>query len=93
MSNSDDALRAIIAKGEDINAPGDYRRARLLIEVPEEVRAALVSEAHIIMNTSPGHRPSGALREAISVWQRTGKFPQSEWVREERESRKRRGVR
>lgn len=55
-------------------APGPAAEYRILIQVPLEVREDIVSEAHTMGNYQGG-RWSDCLSQAVSTWNRTGKFP------------------
>ena len=57
---SDEALKSELNSG----LRGIARRAQILLEVPEEIRAQAVAEAHRIMN-AVGGRPTEALVIAV----------------------------
>lgn len=48
----------------DSSAPGIEREAHILLTVPENLRQAIVAEAHYLANVLPGYRWSDALYEA-----------------------------
>lgn len=55
-------------------APGPAAEYRILTQVPLEVRADIVSEAHTMGNYQGG-RWSDCLDQAVSTWRKTGGFP------------------
>ena len=72
MTNNRYTDEALLARST--TAPGPAAEYRILTQVPLEVRADIVAEAHTMGNYQGG-RWSSCLDQAVSTWRKTGGFP------------------